>query len=172
MRLPSPHWTATTAGRHTNGRRAGSDAAVGRGSSTRGWSTRPAGCCSASLAWRSTRWTWPSGHWIREPADRAVLLWARGTIVRGRLGDPKAALADLAATAAAACDWLSGPAAQDRDGCSAEADASRKRKPSVAAAPAYLGLGSAGDTVAGPTGEARVAGARPPVWEAVVRHLA
>ena len=108
-------------------------------------------------------------HWIPEAEDRAILLWIRGEIVRRRLNDPKAALANLASAAESAPSWLAEQAAADHQACEIEASASRKRKPSVGSAPDYEGPGTAVHTVARrsphPVGE------RPAVWDAVIARL-
>ena len=108
--------------------------------------------------------------WIPERANRAILRWVRGDVIRRRLNDPKTALEDLAASADAARAWLADRALADRDACVVEAEVSRKRKPSVEPAPAYKGPGSTADTVVGPV-SARPDGALPYVWDAVIRCL-
>jgi hypothetical protein len=109
--------------------------------------------------------------WIPQPANRAILLWIRGDVIRRRLNDPKTALADLTAAADDAPEWLTQRAVEDRDACALEAPASRKRKPSVGPAPAYRGPGTTANTVARPV-PTRPDGARPYVWDAVMSCMA
>jgi hypothetical protein len=110
------------------------------------------------------------GVWIEPIPDRGTLLWARGAIVRGRLADPKTALTDLCRAAEDAPRWLCTTAAADAEACLGEAELSRKRKPSVGAAPTYRGPGTTAETVARPRGPI-VVGGRPAVWDAFVASL-
>ena len=107
------------------------------------------------------------GVWIPQPANRAILRWVRGDVIRRRLNDPKTALADLAAAADDAPAWLIQRALEDRDACASEAFASRKRKPSVGPAPEYRGPGSTANSVARQV-TVRSDGAQPHVWAAVM----
>jgi hypothetical protein len=77
--------------------------------------------------------------WIEDPRARAVLHYVRGEIVRHRASDPKTALADLEAAASDAPDWLREDASRAVEECAAEAEKSRKRKPTVDPAPDYEG---------------------------------
>jgi hypothetical protein len=108
--------------------------------------------------------------WIPQPANRAILRWVRGDVIRRRLTDPKTALADLAAAAPAAPAWLMERAVADRDTCAIEARGSRKRKPSVGPAPDYRGPGTTGATVARQV-SFRPDGSKPLVWDAVLACL-
>jgi hypothetical protein len=49
--------------------------------------------------------------WIASPADQALLIWCRGTVVMDHLSNPKAALLDLVDAERAIPEWLSGPTA-------------------------------------------------------------
>jgi hypothetical protein len=109
--------------------------------------------------------------WIPQPANRAILRWVRGDVIRRRLNDPKTALADLSAAAEAAPAWLIRRALVDRDACAVEADASRKRKPSVGPAPDYQGPGSSANTVARPI-LTRPDGTQPLVWDVFMSCMA
>jgi hypothetical protein len=75
-------------------------------------------------------------HWISAPADRAILHWARGCIVRETLRDPKTAKTDLETAATNAPEWLVARLAAASVACDEEALHSRKRKRSVNDAPA------------------------------------
>lgn len=106
-------------------------------------------------------------NWIYGEADRAVLLWTRSRIVCQRLKDPKSALTDLEAAVESAPGWLADRAVEDVHACRAKAEASRKRTPSVKAAPTYTGT----DTpVAEPT-EAIPDGTMPELWPDIDRLL-
>jgi len=109
--------------------------------------------------------------WIPQPANRAILRWVRGDVIRRRLNDPKTALADVSAAAEAAPAWLIQRALVDRDACAVEADASRKKKPSVGPAPDYQGPGSTANTVARPV-STRPDGAQPYVWDVFMSCMA
>jgi hypothetical protein len=108
--------------------------------------------------------------WIPQPANRAILHWVRGDVIRRRLSDPKTALADLAAAAEGAPEWLLERGVADRNACAIEASGSRKRKPSVGPAPDYRGPGTTGDTVARQV-SFRPDGSEPLVWHAVLTCL-
>jgi hypothetical protein len=95
-------------------------------------------------------------HWISRRAARGVLLYARGEVIRRHLRDPKTALADLRAAEETVPKWLRDEARVAREECEEEAQASRKRKPSVKSAPAYSSWRRlAGGSVREP----------PPLWE-------
>jgi hypothetical protein len=107
--------------------------------------------------------------WIEAPGDRAVLRWVRGAVVHRRLKDPKTAQADYAAATEAAPTWLQERIEGDLVSCAADAALSRKRKPSVTAAPEFASLKDQ-DFVTGPT-EAREPGEVPTVWDQVLAML-
>ena len=75
--------------------------------------------------------------WIPRPGDRAVLLWMRSRVLRHRLRDPKVAMPDLLAAASSPPAWLAAEVSSDVEACEAECLRSRKRKPSVSAAPTF-----------------------------------
>jgi hypothetical protein len=107
-------------------------------------------------------------NWIEAPEDRALVLWVRAFIIHHKLRDPKTALADYDAAAAHAPPWLRTRIERDRSACAVDAEASRKRKPSVGPAPPF----AAGDRdfVAGPV-SIPVPGSVPSVWDQLVQTL-
>lgn len=105
-------------------------------------------------------------HWIPDRVDRAVLLWARGTVVMRHLSDPKTATPDLVEAAEHAPDWLRAEAAESLDVSRIDAEKSRKRTSSVKPAPSFGGFGSVAETVP-QRQSSRQPGIRPPVWDAV-----
>ena len=107
-------------------------------------------------------------HWIGDPREQGVLRWVRGMIIWRRMHDPKAALVDLEVAATDAPEWLD--VRRDLADCIAAAATSRERTPSVKAAPAYGGPGSASETVARPHAP-RPMGQKPSVWAAVLPHV-
>lgn len=102
--------------------------------------------------------------WLPHPADRAVLRWVRGQILRIRLKDPKTALDDLRAAVADAPAWLRPMA--DASLAAAEAEAPKSRKRVAAFTPSPDHAGRTPDFVAPPLGP-RLPGARPGVWDDV-----
>lgn len=108
-------------------------------------------------------------HWTADSEEQAVLRWVRGMIIWRRMNDPKSALPDLEVAAAEAPGWLDS-ANGDLEACRAAAATSRKRTPSVKAAPPYRGPGTAAEIVARPP-TSRQLGAMPGVWVAVVVHF-
>jgi hypothetical protein len=107
-------------------------------------------------------------NWIEAPEDRAVLLWVRAYIVHHKLRDPKTALANYDAAAAHAPPWLRERVEGDRSTCIVDAQASRKRKPSVGPAPTFVATDR--DFVAGPVSIPE-AGSVPSVWDQLVQAL-
>lgn len=105
---------------------------------------------------------------IAEAADRAVLRWVRGEVIRARLLDPKTALEDLEVAARDAPDWLRDEAVRSLERARLEAAASRKRKASVDPAP---GLQDEHAVIATRPRDRRPAGQRPPIWDVVVAIL-
>jgi len=107
-------------------------------------------------------------HWISDPADRAVLRWVRGCVIRVHLHDPKAALADFEAAHEAAPEWMLERVAEVAIKCRDEAAVSRKRKPAVVNAPDQLKPSTARVVP-------RVAwiapGSVPTVWDAVSAQI-
>ena len=77
--------------------------------------------------------------WIAEPADRAILYWARGAIVEMKLADPKTAQLDYQAAQAHAPEWLAPIVSSALTSCTHAAGSSRKRKPAIGPAPEYSG---------------------------------
>jgi hypothetical protein len=75
------------------------------------------------------------GQWIDEDEERAVLRWVRGRIVHLHLRDPKTALADLRAARSGVQAWLVPYADAALSDAEQAAPRSRKRVPSVSAAP-------------------------------------
>jgi hypothetical protein len=111
------------------------------------------------------------GNWIADELDRAILLWARGSVVMRSLSDPKTALADLQAAGRGSPEWLRAKIADDIVLCESAAVVSRKRKPSVEGAPTLGTKRTAHDKVAGPVPRHKP-GACPPLWDALVGLLA
>jgi hypothetical protein len=99
--------------------------------------------------------------WIADPADRAMLHWARGQVTRLRVRDPKSALADFAAAAIGAPDWLQPDLVDARQACESEAAVSRVRKPRVKPAP---GLRTMDTSFVVPAVVPHTPGAQPELW--------
>lgn len=104
-------------------------------------------------------------NWVHEPADRALLRWARAALVEHRLLDPKSALIDYDAAKPDCPEWLRDQLVADRKRCAGRARAKRTLAPEIAAAPDY-------DPVADRDRAARplpglIPGTQPTVWEAV-----
>ncbi|WP_143162551.1 hypothetical protein [Couchioplanes caeruleus] len=78
------------------------------------------------------------GGWLPGPQDRATMLYIRGVIVFRRLDDPRTALRDFQPARPALPDWLAPLAEPEIHACESAAPLSRKRKPSVSTARAYL----------------------------------
>jgi hypothetical protein len=107
-------------------------------------------------------------HWVSDPADRAVLRWVRGCVIRVHLHDPRAALVDFEAAREAAPEWLVERVVEVAKICRNEAAASRKRRPSVVNAPDQLKPSTA--PVAPPV--VWIApGSVPTVWDAVSAQI-
>ena len=109
-------------------------------------------------------------NWVADPADRSVLLWARGCVLLRRLSDARSALVDLDAAAPDAPEWLVDQLAFDRKECARKARAKRVGKPPCGEAPAY-------DPRISPTRVAAAlpghyAGDEPAVWDAVFPIIA
>jgi hypothetical protein len=112
------------------------------------------------------------GHWISEPADRAILFWVRGCVIRSHLHDPKTALSDLEAAQPSAAAWLGPRVAIALDQCRHEASLSRERKPSVGhAAQDFKALEFNYPMQEPPRVPWLPAGSLPTVWKAVVLHI-
>ena len=111
------------------------------------------------------------GNWVDAAPDRSVLLWARASITWRYLADPKTAELDLSAAARHAPDWLRRQLEQDQEGCREAAAVSRKRKPSVASAPAYADERVAHDSVAPPVA-GHDPGSEPALWSLLLPILA
>jgi len=107
-------------------------------------------------------------HWIADPADRAVLRWVRGCVIRVHLHDPRTALVDFEAAHEAAPEWLVERVAEVARKCRDEAAASRKRKPAVANAPEQLKPSTA---PVAPQVVWIAPGSVPSVWDAVSAHI-
>lgn len=108
--------------------------------------------------------------WVRAAPDRSTLLWARASITWRYLADPKTACNDLASAAPDAPAWLLGRLDQDQKGCRDAAAVSRRRKPTVNAAPEYDGLRVAHDTVAPPVA-GHEPGSKPMLWSLLLPIL-
>ena len=108
------------------------------------------------------------GTWIESEQDRAVLLWVRGAVIHEKLNDPKTAVTDYGDALKHAPEWLLDRAQQDLARCSADAETSRKRKPSVAPAPVFAPGNR--DFVAA-AADVPPPGARPMVWDELLRVL-
>lgn len=106
-------------------------------------------------------------NWISAEEDRAILLWVRSRVIRGRLRDPKTALVDLEAAMDSGPGWLADVVAADLRACRAEAEASRKRKPAVKVAPTYSGT----DTPVEPPTEHVPSGSMPELWSDIQELL-
>src|SRR5262249_7561537 len=105
------------------------------------------------------------GNWIADSADRAVLLWLRGEVIRRFRNDPKPAQADLDVAQQPAPSWLHDEVAAAAAACRLQATSSRKRKPSVDPAPAYTGDPSTQMFVRPAIDSPRPGGTRPNVWD-------
>jgi hypothetical protein len=108
------------------------------------------------------------GTWIEAPEDRGILHWVRASVIHHHLKDPKTALADYEAASEGTPDWLRERAERDLISCSAAAEKSRKRKPSVAAAPDFEV--SDRSFVTRPTAPNRP-GAVPEIWPQLLETL-
>ena len=78
-------------------------------------------------------------RWTEDFAQRAVLRYVRGEVIRRHMKDPKTAQADLDAAVEHVPDWLRPQAEQAAAECRDAAAVSRKRKPSVGPAPGFTG---------------------------------
>jgi len=103
-------------------------------------------------------------HWVQAAPDRSILLWARGSVIMRYLADPKTALADFSAAGPDAPRWLLDHLDGDLTQCQAAALISRKRKPSVAPAPAWRPRDTA---VANSPPHGHRPGQEPELWAAV-----
>lgn len=107
--------------------------------------------------------------WIEALPDRAILVFARGTIIWRRMSDPKTALSDLQAAADNAPAWLMPTARDAIEACSSAASSSKKRKRSVEPPPVHVGSDTR-DTVE-PRAAHFTIGERPRLWDAFLRSL-
>ncbi len=107
-------------------------------------------------------------HWIPDPADRAILLWARAAIVDRRLSDPKTALPDYELSLSDAPDWLAPDAQAFYGGCVERAKSSRKKKPSVQPSP---GTPSRIPSPVEPRDPMFQTGERPRLWDVFLATL-
>lgn len=106
--------------------------------------------------------------WIEAPADRGLLRWVRAAVIHQRLRDPKTAQEDYAAAGEAAPSWLKERIDQDAAECAADAQKSRKRKPSIAEAPNFEHMDRS--FVAPPTAR-NEPGSVPTVWPQLLESL-
>lgn len=102
-------------------------------------------------------------NWVAASSDRSILLWARASIIWRYLADPKTAASDFSSAASEAPIWLRGRLEEDQQGCREAAAMSRKRKPTVSAAPEYGDQPLAHDTVAPPLSGYQP-GSEPMLW--------
>ena len=100
--------------------------------------------------------------WTEDPADRAVLLWARGSVIMRQLRDPKTAIADLTCCMTAAPTWLRDRAEEDETLCRTLAASSKKSKPSVPPSPAFTPPGDRSFVATALPGH--VPGSLPSIW--------
>jgi hypothetical protein len=113
----------------------------------------------------------PLETWIEAPEDRAILHWVRAAVIHRRMKDPKAALRDYEAAREATPEWLRDRLASDLAFCVAEAELSRKRKPSVDPAPSFwVSPGIDRNSVAPPS-EPHEPGSVPTVWSELLETL-
>lgn len=107
-------------------------------------------------------------HWIAAPADRAVLLWARGSLQLRQVKDPVGAASDFTAAAGAAPPWLRPLLVRDQVHGAAAASRSPQRE--VTSAPHFEVMTSNRATVA-PADPNRRPGAQPRIWPQVASLL-
>jgi hypothetical protein len=110
-------------------------------------------------------------HWVEEPQDRALLLWARGSLQLRFLADPVGATKDFNSAALAAPRWMRRLLVRDQVACSAQACRSHQPTGTVGPAPAYDCSSAPHDAVAPPTGD-RAPGDEPVLWEQLHEVLA
>lgn len=111
------------------------------------------------------------GNWVDAAPNHSILLWARASITWRYLADPKTAELDFSAAAPEAPDWLCGQLEQDQAGYREAAAVSRRRKPTVAAAPLYADQRVAHDSVA-PAVAGYTPGSEPALWSLLLPVLA
>ncbi|MDP1793702.1 MAG: hypothetical protein Q8K63_06145, partial [Acidimicrobiales bacterium] len=96
-----------------------------------------------------------------------VLAWLRARLIWGMLNDPKAALDDLTYASNFSPSWLRDVAASELEECVTDAAASRKRKPSVNAAPEY----DPTPVTVAPPNDRITPGTKPTLWADVLAFL-
>lgn len=111
------------------------------------------------------------GPWIEHAPDRAILLWARATVVRCHLDDPKTALLDYTVALPDAPDWLRPQVATDIEACTNAAARSRKRKPSVKPSPEYWRAPEDFYDLVNNRMPGHRPGSRPALWDLIVPVL-
>jgi hypothetical protein len=111
------------------------------------------------------------GTWIEAPEDRAILHWVRAAVIHRRMNDPKTAIHDYEAASAASPGWLREQLASDLASCAADAERSRKRKPSVDPAPEFWMSPGIDRDKSGPPTESVEPGSIPSVWFELLETL-
>ena len=109
--------------------------------------------------------------WIGAPEDRAILHWVRAAVIHRRMNDPKTAIHDYEAASEAALEWLRDQLASDLVSCAADAERSRKRKPSVDPAPVFWVSPGIDRYTGGPPTESVEPGSIPSVWFELLETL-
>jgi hypothetical protein len=108
-------------------------------------------------------------NWVHDPADRAIMLWARATLTQHQLLDPKTALRDFDAARPDCPSWLEDDLAADRKACASKARAKRQLPPEIADHPDYDPLADR-DRASAPL-PGLVPGTCPSTWRSVVTVL-
>lgn len=109
-------------------------------------------------------------NWISDATDRSVLYWVRGAILYRILNDPGGASIEFSKSLASAPSWLAAEARTDLDEATSDSAARRGKHSRVPPSPEYVGPGEFGNAVP-PKVTPTVVGARPKLWDILVRYL-